>query len=104
MTPKEEMKYKRLPASPHRRKEENVKLSDIFIGQIVMMPRSEWRDPDLPVVGKVVDIAYEYEGSFAMGGCGVMVGREARVVPVVHFLGEEQPRTVDPSSIERYTE
>ena len=81
-----------------------MKLSEMFIGQIVMVPRSEWKDPDFPVVGKVVDIAYEYGGSFAMGGCGVMVGREARVVPVVHFLGEGEPRTIDPSKIEKYTE
>lgn len=84
--------------------EENVKLSEMFIGQIVMIPRDEWKDPSFPMVGKVVDITYEYEGSFAMGGCGAMVGRDVRVVPVVHFLGEDQPRAIDPRNIEKYSE
>lgn len=78
-----------------------MKLSEMFIGQIVMMPRSEWRDPIVPMVGKVVDITYEYEPAF-MNSCGL--GREVRVMPVVHFLGEDQPRAISPGSIEKYQE
>ena len=81
-----------------------MKLSEMFIGQIVMVPRSKWKDPSFPMVGKVVDITYEYEASLVMGGCGVMVGREAHILPVVHFVGEDQPRTVDPATVEKYTE
>jgi len=77
-----------------------VKLSEMFIGQIVMVPKSEWNDPNLPMVGKVVDIAYEYEHSSSI--CNLAL--EVHVRPVVHFLGEDQPRTVDPSTIEKYKE
>ena len=78
-----------------------MKLSEMFIGQIVMMPKSEWKDPVVPVVGKVVDITYEHDFYF-QNACGL--GREIHVRPVVHFLGEDQPRAIDPGKLETYKE
>ena len=53
------------------------------------------------MAGKVVHIAYEYE-TFVAGTRGI--GREARVVPVVRFPGEDQPRTIDSHHNEKYKE
>ena len=76
-----------------------MKMKDVFIGQLVITPKENWRHPKLPQVGKVVDIAYEYEYTTLIVSS---IDHEVRVLPVVHFLGENQPREISPSNIEQY--
>jgi hypothetical protein len=76
-----------------------MKMKDVFIGQIVVTDREHWKVPYLPQVGKVVDIAYEYNFSTIVHSRSDTV---VRVLPVVHFLGEPTPRAINPINIEPY--
>jgi hypothetical protein len=77
-----------------------MKLSEMFIGQIVMMEEpSTCRSAYIPEVGKVVDIALEYDVSIAIGATQPM-----RVLPVIHFIGECLPRKVNPANLCKYKE
>jgi len=76
-----------------------MRMKDIRIGQLVMAPKADWRNPMLPLVGKVVDIAYEYD---YVSLVGARLDREVRVLPLVHFLGEREPRTIAPCNIQHY--
>jgi hypothetical protein len=80
--------------------EEDMKLSEMFIGQIVMMEEpSTCRSAYIPEVGKVVDIALEYDITIAIG-----TREPLRVLPVVHFVGENLPRKVNPDCLCKYKE
>lgn len=78
-----------------------MKMKEMFIGQIVVADKDSWRHPNLPKVGKVVDIDYEYQYDTLITSNGAL-DREIRVLPVVHFLGESYPRSINPSNIEPY--
>ncbi len=79
-----------------------MKLSEMFIGQIVMMvEKSDCRDSRIPEVGKVVDIALEYDVSILIGSSST---DKFRVLPVVHFVGESTPRKVSPHNLMKYKE
>lgn len=79
-----------------------MKLSEMFIGQIVMMAnKSEWRDHRIPEVGKVVDIALAYDSSILIHSSS---SDKIEVLPVVHFLGEDLPRKVNPANLCKYKE
>jgi hypothetical protein len=80
-----------------------MKLSEMFIGQIVMMKeKSDCRDSRIPEVGKVVDIALEYDVSILIGHSSST--DKIRVLPVVHFVGEQVPRKVSPHNLCKYKE
>ncbi len=78
-----------------------MKLSEMFIGQLVMMKKEDWLDPRIPAVGKVVDIALEYELSTILK---CPPSRDIRILPVIHFVGEDQPRRVNPAILFPYKE
>jgi hypothetical protein len=80
--------------------EEDMKLSEMFIGQIVMMKEpSTYRSTLIPEVGKVVDISLQYDMSIAIG-----THDPIQVCPVVHFVGENLPRQVNPACLCKYKE
>jgi hypothetical protein len=80
--------------------EEDMKLSEMFIGQIVMMEEpSTCRSAYIPEVGHVVNLALEHDVSIAIGATTPM-----RVLPVVKFIGEDLPRKVSPHCLCKYKE
>jgi hypothetical protein len=75
-------------------------MKEFFIGQIVVTKKEDWKIPNLPQVGKIVDIAYEYDYTTIISTR--FDSSEVRVLPVVHFLGDNTPRPVAPFQIEQY--
>jgi hypothetical protein len=77
-------------------------MKNIYIGQIVEVTTEESRRiPNLPKVGKVVDIQYEYSYDALIGNKDTF-DQQVNVIPVVHFLGENQPRGIHSSNIKPY--
>ena len=81
-----------------------MKLSEMFIGQIVMDSspnRESVRGNIIPRVGHIVDLSMEYD-AWLLPRCPNST--TLRVFPVVKFVGEEVPRKVAPHQIEPYKE
>lgn len=75
-----------------------MKLSEMFIGQLVQMKeKSEFKK--LPEIGKVVDIALEYDTDILLNSQSDISFTE--VLPVVHFVGETVARKVNPVNLEK---
>jgi hypothetical protein len=76
-----------------------MKLSQMFIGQIVM--DIEQKDSRIPKVGTVVDIALQYDSEIIIdfGSKG-----KIPVVPVIHYVGEQFARKVNPANVKPYKE
>jgi len=76
-----------------------MKLSEMFIGQIVML--NGYEKEQIPLVGKVVDIALQYNTKILINSNS---DNKIDVLPVIHFVGETIPRLVNPANLEKYKE
>ena len=70
-----------------------MKLKDIFIGKLVAMDEPDMNG--LPQIGHVVDLDYNYGQSVIRDAVKRGDISSVKVLPVVKFVGESLPRTVN---------
>jgi hypothetical protein len=76
-----------------------MKMKDVQINQIVIQTETDRTSKNIPYVGVVVGITYEYDITTMMK-CNL--DRPVRVLPLVKFLLESAPRAIAPANIEIY--